>query len=223
MYTHVTHRKTIVLGLLVAFFVTLASSWYIHTMQSRVLAATQQKIAQQEEKLKVLTAIIAQDGANATVENIVRDCSSENRVKFDMQLGLLPQLRGAQLYEIEQLFNACGNFFAQRKAVMTAFLEREFEVYLELIEILSLFDSRANSVAYDVDGWGKRVALETQRSLLTTKLVEIQGTIIRALLHNVPITSDDMQATLVEGQKVKDELITLSSQIGELQSRVPTL
>ena len=160
---------------------------------------------------------------DAEVEKIITDCSSENRNRFDTQLSNLPKLRGQELVEMETLFNTCGNFFAERKAVMVLRLQSEYEVYNTLVSILATIDVRKATLTNDVAVWKELIALEMKRSELTTSLVKIQGTIIHSLKEKTPLSSDAMQATLVEGQKTKDALIALSAQIDTVRLRLPSL
>jgi uncharacterized coiled-coil DUF342 family protein len=125
-----------------------------------------------------------------------------------------------ELIEVEQLFNSCGNFYAERKAVMVTRLEREYEVYLDFIDVLSLVDEEESKVTYDVEGWGKLVEQEKKRSELSTSLVLIQGKIIDSLRKKTPISSDQMQLLLVEGKETKDALIKISSEIDDLREKV---
>ncbi len=196
-----------------AVCVFVFTAWYIQEMKSDIQSIATLKIAEQEKVLTTLAEVTDRDGADSVVEKIIQDCSSENRARFDTQLSRLPELRGAELVEMEQLFNACGNFFAERKAVMVARLKREYEVYLDLISILALVDSKEATLRYDTKTWGNLVLLEDERSVLSTKLVTIQGDIIRQLKLGTPLSSDTMQSTLVDGQKTKDTLIQLSERI----------
>ena len=202
------------------FISVLYVSWYVHSVQENIKVTTQLKIAEQKKVLGVLFEVINNDGADAVVEAIIKDCSIENREHFDTQLGNLANLKGQELVEMEQLFNACGNFFSERKAVMVARLQREYEVYLDLIEIFSAIDSNVEELTHNAGSWGTLVELETKRSVLSTKLVAIQGSIIDSLQVNVSINSDQMQATLVEGQRMKEELRVLSGEINQLRQAV---
>jgi hypothetical protein len=220
MYIKPSLRKPIygIIFLNVLFFVLF--SWYQYEEKEDVIALTKLEIARQESRLTALLEVIGRDGADEVVEGIIEDCSQENRSKFDTQLGRLPELKGPELIEMGQLFEACGNFFAQRSAVMVARLEREFEVHLKYIEILDAIDPHDTVDAYDLPTWSTLVALEVERSKLSTKLVDIQGKIIEDLRNNVPISADSMQTTLVDGQKTKEELIALSSRINTLRQEV---
>lgn len=219
-----TFQKKMTLSILIFLCVAAAlTSWYIHAMHSDIQTLTKLKLNEQEMRLKKLADVTSKDGADVVVEKIVVDCSSENRNRFDTQLSKLSQLRGAELFEMEQLFNTCGNFFAERKAVMVARLQREYEVYVDLISMLSLIDPRSASLSYHAESWKELVSLEAKRSELSTKLVQIQGAIIHSLKEKTSLSSDSMQATLVEGQKTKDALVSLSTRISALRQKIPAL
>lgn len=214
------HKKILAAALFFVFLTFLAASIYVKDVQSEYALKTQVKIAEQETKLASIAELTGRDGADAVVEEIIKDCNPENRQQFDSLLSKLAELNAVELKEIEQLFNTCGNFYAERKAVMVAKLAREYEVYLDFIEILSLIDEKAEKVTYDVEGWGSLVALEKNRSELSTELVTIQGRIIDELRKQTPISSDEMQLLLVDGKMTKDELISVSSDIDDLRQEI---
>jgi len=203
----------VVLALLGAAFTFLIASWYIRFEREDYVLHTQLKISEQETTLAAIAELTDRDGADAVVEKIIRDCSLENRDRFDTLLSKLAELRGSDLVEIEQLFDACGNFYAERKAVMTARFEREFEVYSDFIELLELIDGKADAYALDREAWGTLVTMEKERSELSSRLVSIQGEIIVALRTGTKVSSDEIQSLLVEAQQIKDRLGTLGESI----------
>jgi hypothetical protein len=217
------YKKVLVAVLLFVGVVLLCASWYIQNERSEYTLKTEVQIAEQETKLAAISELTDRDGADAVVEAIIKDCSPANRERFDFLLGKLGELRGAELGEIEKLFDACGNFYAERKAVMVARFEREFEVYQDYIEILDTVGNRADVYRDTEEKWSKLVAMEKERSVLSTRLVVIQGMIIEALRDGVLISSDQMQVMLVEGQQVKDTLNTLSKTIDEQRQSVLAL
>ncbi len=103
---------------------------------------------------------------------------------------------------------------------MVARFEREYEVYTDLIEILTHVEHEAPYLTYQTEAWSELVRLEKERSTLTTQLVEVQGTIIRALIDGTPVSSPDMQQLLGQGQEVKDALLFVSMQIDELRTDI---
>jgi predicted type IV restriction endonuclease len=214
------HKKLLAAALFFAFLTFLAASVYISDVQNDYALKTQLKISEQETKLAAIAELTGRDGADAVVEEIIKDCSIENRERFDTLLSSLAELNAQELIEVEQLFNSCGNFYAERKAVMVARLEREYEVYLDFIDILSLIDEEASKVTYNIEGWGNLVAQEKKRSELSTSLVSIQGQIIDSLRKKTPLSSDEMQLLLVEGKETKDALIKISTEIDDLREKV---
>lgn len=220
MHTLLAHKRLLAAALLFIFATFLAASFYIQNAQSEYVLKTQLKIAEQETKLAGIAELTGRDGADAVVEEIIQDCSQQNRERFDTLLGKLSQLHGSELSEVEQLFNACGNFFAERKAVMVARLEREYEVYTDLVDILTLYDEKAPTVTYDIEGWNELVDMEKKRSELSTRLVQVQGDIIQALRSGTAISSEEMQLLLAEGQQTKDTLSVLSLQIEQKRQAI---
>ena len=214
--------KTVMIagGAIFVFATILVASFILQQIQSEYVSATRLKIAEQETTLASLSELIGRDGAAEVVSAIIQDCSPANRERFDTLLGRLSTLQGAELREVEQLFNACANFYPERKAVMTARFEREYEVYVDLIDILTRVEQDAPYLTYQTEAWGELVRLEKERSTLTTELVEVQGTIIRALLDGTPVASTQMQQLLAQGQEVKDALLFVSMQIDTLRTDI---
>jgi hypothetical protein len=206
------HKKQIVFVLVFLFVTLFVVSLYIKDQRSDLVLQAKLKIAEQETVLTNIAGLARTDSADPVVAAIVQDCELQNRARFDELLGKLSTLRGAELLEVENLFNACGDYFAQQKAMMSARFEREYEVYLDFIDMLKLIDPKADGITYDTDGWKILVDKEKKRSELMVKLVAIQGDIIQAMKKNVSISSEEMQLLLVEGQQTRDALIGLATQ-----------
>lgn len=212
--------KAIAAGALFIFITILIASFVLKELQSDYVSATRIKIAEQETTLASLSELIGRDGADSVVSDIIQDCSPQNRERFDLLLGRLSTLQGQELREVEQLFNACANFYPERKAVMVARFEREYEVYMDLIDILTRVDNDAPYLTYQTTQWEQLVRLEKERSDLSTRLVDVQGTIIRALIEGTAVSSEQMQQLLGQGQEIKDSLVFTSMQIDELRASI---
>lgn len=217
------NKKTILKIILVLCIIIGFVFVYIRLHQEKFVAHTKLKISEQQTTLSSIALLTSKDGADNVVSKIIKDCSPENRALFDEKLSNLPQLKGQELVQMEQLFNACGNFFVERKAVMVARLNREYEVYADLIEIISVVGERFDESVYKKTQWEQLVALETKRSDLSSALVDVQGDIIRALKNNVTIASDQMQAELVEAQKTKQSLVAVTLEIDSLLQKILNL
>jgi len=216
-------KKLLILALCFAALTLFFASLYIKAEKEEFVINTQLKISEQETTLAAIAELTDHDGADAVVERIIRDCSIENRDRFDTLLSKLALLRGSELAEIEKLFDACGNFYAERKAVMVARFEREFEVYSDFIELLAVADTKTDRYEEDKEAWGSLVTMEKERSELSTRLVSIQGEIIVALRAGTSVSSDGIQTLLVEAQQIKDRLVELGSQIDQKRQEILSL
>lgn len=208
--------KQLILSLLFAGAIFLSASLYIDAKQDKYAQKTRMLIEQQKESLITSARHISRDGADDVVSGIIQDCSLEDRERFDMLLGKLSALRGSELQETKRLFDSCGSFFSERTSVMVIRFLREYEMYRDLVELLSLADPKADGITYTVEEWGTLAQLHTQRSTHSARLVALQGEIIDALIAGESMSSDDLQAKIVEGQQLREKLIGLSTEADSL-------
>lgn len=212
--------KYILFGLLGAGFLFFLVSLYVHVQESEYVSLVELRIAKQEAVLIAIAEVTDRDGADAVVSSVLKDCSTEDRQQFDQMLGSLAMLKGAELVKVNQLFSACGNFYAERKAMMVARFVREFEVYQDYVELRTLVDSRTLTITYPVESWLELVGLEQRRSDLFSELVQIQGEIITTLLDDVSIDSERMQKSVVRAQEVKDTISYTGAKIDTLRDAI---
>lgn len=210
-----TFGGLIVLG--VAFY---SVSLYIHTQQIEYVSMMKLLVSEQETTLVSIAEVTDRNGADAVVAKIIEDCATPDRQRFDELLGSLGSLNKTELVEVNQLFGSCGNFYAQRKSLMVARLNREFEVYEDYIKLLNVVDSRSEPVLYPVAQWEELVSLESQRSTLSSELVKIQKDIILALLDGVSIQSEQMLAEVNKAQEAKDTLSYVGVKIDTLREDI---
>jgi len=208
----------VILGIL--FYATSA---YVHTQQAEYVAQMELLIAKQEATLISIAEVTDRDGADAIVSAIVKDCDLPEREKFDDLLSRLGSLNRTQLVEVGQLFNACGNFYAERKAVMVARFVREFDVYRDYINLLTIVDSRTDTVTYPVEKWSELVQYEIQRSELSDDLVRIQDEIIQSLLADVPVQSEEILEMTSEATNARETLGFIGVKIDTLRESLISL
>jgi hypothetical protein len=211
------HIVGVLTGIGVVCFLT---SWYVHDAHAEYAVQMKLLIAEQSATLISIAEVTDRDGADAIVSAIIQDCAQEDRSRFDTLLGKLSTVNRAELVEVSQLFDSCGNYYSQRKAVMVARLDREYEVYREYVHLLSLVDAKAEKVTYPVEKWEELVTMEGTRSELSSSLVRIQDEIIIALLDNVPIDSEEMLAKISEAQDAQDTLAYTGSLIDVLREDI---
>jgi hypothetical protein len=207
-----------ILGLLGVLF--LGVSYYIQSQQSEYISMMKVLIAQQETTLTSIAEVTDRNGADAVVTAIIRDCQLEDRQRFDELLSSLQALNNKELSEVDNLFNACGDFYAQRKALMVARLSREFEVYEDYVVLLQVVDSREKTIEYPVEKWSQLVSFEKERSELSSELVSIQKDIIDALINGVSADAVSMKEKVAQAQEVKDNLSLLGVKIDALRDDV---
>jgi len=212
--------KYVFVSLLVIASIFYGVSLYVHAQQAEYVAMMKLLVSEQETTLVSIAEVTDRNGADATVAAIVKDCDTEDRQRFDELLGLLGELNRIELIEVDQLFGACGNFYAERKALMIARLNREFEVYEDYVALLDIVDSRSDGVLYPVAKWSELAVLETQRSVLSSELVTIQKDIILALLEGVSIQSEQMLSEVTKAQEAKDTLSYTGVRIDTLREDI---
>ncbi len=220
MHIKTNDRKLLIYASLLAGLLFLGASYYIHTKQVEYVSMMKLNIAKQEKTLATLSEITDRNGADAAVAEIIKDCDLEDRQEFDELLSRLGELNNNQLRRLDLLFDACGYFYAQRKALMTARLEREFEVYNDYVSLLNIVDSKEKKISYPVEKWGELVDLEKQRSSLSSDLVLIQKNIISALLNNVSVKSEEMKEQLTHAQEINDSLSLVGTKIDTLREEL---
>jgi len=212
--------KYMMTGLVVLGVLFLGASYYVQTQQAEYVSMMKVLIAQQETTLTSIAEVTDRNGADAVVADIIQDCELEDRKRFDELLSTLNTLNRSQLVEVDNLFNACGDFYAQRKLLMVARLGREYEVYKDYIGLLNVVDSKAQKVTYPIQKWSDLVDLEVKRSELSSNLVAIQKDIIDALLKKVSASSDEMKEKVAQAQVVRDNLSLVGVRIDTLREDV---
>ena len=182
------------------------------------------KIAKQETVLATVAEVTARGGADAVVSSIITDCSSGERGRFDTLLSTLDRgLTASELSELSRLFDRCGSFFAERKAVMVARMKREMEVYREFIDLLGTVTDGSPRERYEVDEWERLVAAEEQQSSFFSELVTLQGAIVTTLESGATADSDEVATLLQEVSQVRDSLAVATVQAAELRSDLNAL
>ncbi len=215
-----TGQKRILGMVVIAGVICLAVSWYVADRESDMQAALQVVIAEQETTLAALAELIDRDGADAVVTEIIKDCTPVERDRFDVLLGSLSTNTPTELQELDSLFSACGNYFAQRKAVMVARFEREVEVYGTYVSMYALLDSRADTAMYPVADWKRLVTLELERRVLVQRLVEIQRLIIDELLKGTQPKSEPIQLLLGDANEMREQVGFVGMQIDSLRESI---
>jgi hypothetical protein len=160
----------------------------------------------QKVHLRELALIVDRNGADETVAQIVLDCSE--RTEYETLLTDLATLNKSDLVKVQGLFESCGNFYNQRKALMVMKLSLVVEQYTELTQLLEgVQHTRAES--YQLEKWIELVELEKNRSTTLHDQTAIQAHIITLLISGTSANNKEVQALVKEAQSM-GELLTVN-------------
>jgi hypothetical protein len=216
---HVSGRQLIIGVIAVGiclYGINLYTKATVATKLEAASLALEANIAEQEVVLVTIADLAKQSGADEVTERIVVDCAPTERVRFESLLDKLStSISRAELLELDNLFFACGSYFADRKAVMVARLIREVAVYRDYIAL------RNRVLASDAVGedrvvlWQRIADDELLLSEDFNKLVNHQRDIIQALLAGKSRDSAEIAGTL---QAVTDTRNNMTVRISQIES-----
>lgn len=216
------YKYALVLGLLLVG-AAVAVQLIVKERLEDLTATIQVQIGEQQTLLTGIAQATARNGADATTESIIKDCSVSERNEFDDLLGKLDKgLSVTELTTLERLFGRCGNFFAQRKSVMVARLTREIDVYAALVDQLETLVGEEEVEVYKVETWRQLADEERKLSEHFAELVVIQDDIITTLLDGKSAQSDEIKTILTKAQETQGMLIVTSKQAAAIrESLIP--
>lgn len=205
---------------LVFFMVSLAVNERLSDLQLE----TKVLISEQETLLAAIAETTARNGADEITERIIKDCSLSERTQFDELLSNLNNgLNKSQLTELERLFGRCGNFFSERKSMMTSRLSREIEIYENYVNQLSNLSGEDKSEEYKVNEWKELSSLELKQSQLFSELVISQDQIISELLAGNSQSSEEITSILQNVGEIQQTLLVTKSQATSIRSGLVSL
>ncbi len=167
--------------------------------------------------LHELALITDSNGADEAIGRIVVDCG--RRSEFESLLISLATLSKKELVTLQGLFESCGSFYAERKALMVEKLERELESYTEYLSLLAILTTNKRSI-YEETKWVELVSLEKERSTLLTDQMVLQEKIISALISGATVGGKEVGALVGEAQGVGDLLMVAGQKIDALREDV---
>jgi hypothetical protein len=171
MRAYLSTHLSVALHAVVIAVVIIGAAWYIDHSRKETERALINRVDATVARIIELAVM---------TEKIVVDCP--RRVEFENSLQSLGTASRKDLITAQQLFESCGAFFAERKALMVAQLEREYatlESYLSLLgTVRDLTPREAGHYR-----WKDIVQLEQKRSALLIEQTSIQGEIISLLIE----------------------------------------
>lgn len=224
-YSRIT--AVIILGAVLISTILVLRSYLMHWVAKQnqaTLMSINVRIAEQEKVLVKITDLIQQNGADETLSKIITDCSSDERQQFDTLLGgLSAHVSGNQLTTLNTLFYKCGSFYAVRRAVMAARLQREVAIYADYVALQDELLSKATTSNTRVNQWLQLAAVELNLAEDFNHLVKLQGDIIAALMSGKTKNSPEITGTLTEVATTRDDMTILSKQIERFRQDLSAL
>ncbi len=215
MKSYLTTHLAVALHALIILIVIALSAWYIDASRSGVESKLSSRIEKTLVQIQSLAETTDRNGADALTERIISDCP--RRTEFENLLNGLNTATRRDLISAQQLFESCGAFFAERKALMVSTLEREYRILdSDLVLLETLRDLTPEETAFRK--WKDLVALEEERSALLNEQTTIQAEIIELLIEGGGNTR--IQELVRQAQDVGQSLTVVDSQIDTLRTNL---
>lgn len=206
-----THLFIASLALAVAMLL-VGTAWYTHHTQRAFELDIENKIDAQINTIQTLAELTDNNGADALTERIIVDCPKRQEFEsFLVRLNALPQ---KDLLLAQQLFDSCGAFYAERKALMVSRLEREYEIFVSYTELLKTLRDLTTEER-TLFGWSEVIELEKNRSSLLNDQVTLQSKVITLLLSRGAQMYKEVDVLLREADEVSQSLGVLDKQVEE--------
>jgi spore maturation protein SpmB len=215
------HIVIALLGALVAYFLI---NGLVDSRFSEIEQNTRSAIAEQEKIMVLVAETMARSGADEVTESIIKDCTLTERNEFDNLLANLNNgLSSTQLTQLERLFGRCGDFYAKRKAVMSARFTREIEVFALYVSQLAVIGADDAAQEYRVAKWEELAEAEQKLSDLFSELVLVQDEIIASLLSGNSADSEETQTILQRAGEIQQNLLVTNQQAAAVRSELVPL
>ena len=172
-----THVR-IALILLTLALASVVGAFVAHVRSEAAVASIRERMGESDRYMFELSELTDRNGADEAITGIIPAC--DRRAEYESLLVKLAELGKKDLLLLQNLFEACGAFDAQRKALMVAKLEREFESYKTFRSLLDEFGEEEAGERMTV--WEDIVIHEKHRSSLLNDLYGIQKSIISELI-----------------------------------------
>ncbi len=203
MKAYLERHIQIALHLLILASAIVVGSVTANYNQRHIEEEIVQRISKQSDYLYELALVTDRNGADVAIETIVADCG--RRDEFDALLIKLGSLHKKDLVTLQSLYDSCGNFYAERKALMVSKLERELESYTDHVSLLSILDADAIHTTR-LPEWEELIAHEKTRSSLLSEQSILQTKIISLLISGSPKESAEVNQLVRDAQDTWDLL-----------------
>jgi len=213
MKSYLSTHLLIALNALVIALIMVGTAWYIHSTKEETRTMLIGHINANTRTLVELAELTDRNGADELTAKIISDCPRRN--DFENQLNALGSASKKELLTIQQLFESCGAFYAERKALMVSRLEQVYAVLNNDLDLLETMRDLSGEERL-LYGWKNLIELEKTRSSLLTEQTSIQEEIITLLIQGTE-TRAHITELVGEAQSVNESLSITDVQIDELR------
>jgi hypothetical protein len=213
------NRKQLLIGLLIGGILAYVVSDLIvdkrlHDLQT----ALDTEIEIQSAELQNIASVLGSGGSVPDINAFIKECPSAEMTQYDTLLSALDKgLSKYQLTELYKLFNRCGDTAASRRAGTALLLEKQVDLYTQLVTQRAALGSYEESVN-TLSKWNLLVEKEKNISALFYSLVVAQEEILVALMENVSPTSLLVENIRARAQTVREELSVATQEVSELRA-----
>ncbi len=213
MKQYIQEHFAISMHALIVAILLVATAWYVDTTTDEIDSQLTGRIQEYEASLRELTEITDRNGIDESAPKILQDC--QRRQEFEDLLGRLGTLQKKDLILVQQLFESCGAFYAEQKALMVWRID---EIYTKLASDLVLLETVRDLTEEEKElrAWEQIVTLEKTRSEYLLEQASLQELIISALIASAP--SVEISDLVREAQSVNESLIVIDQQIDDLRT-----
>jgi hypothetical protein len=215
MKSYLTTHLTVALHAFVITLLVAVSAWYIDNAQNEIEQKLTSRIDETLVHIVNLAETTDRNGADELTERIITDCP--RRTEFETLLNGLNSATRRDLLSAQQLFESCGSYHAERKALMVAQLERESLMLSDDLALLAVIrDLTPREI--NLKTWNELIVLEKERSAFLTEQTDIQSEIISLLIEDSNTTR--IQELVRQAQNVNQSLSVIDTQIDALRSKL---
>jgi hypothetical protein len=183
-------------------------AWYVDRTHTAIELLLSERIHANQELLAHLMEITDRNGIDDKAPHIVSDC--QRRPEFEDLLSRLGSLPKKDLVLVQQLFESCGDFYAEQKALMVWRIEEIFTLLEGDLDVLGTIRDLTEDEE-EFRKWKSVVELEKTRSEHLFEQTNLQEKIISALIAGVP--SGEITELVRDAQAVNESLTVIDQQI----------
>lgn len=213
MNSYLTTHFVIAMNALILAVIVGISGWYIDMQGRNLERALTSHVDETVMRITTLAELTDRNGADEITERVSADCP--RREEFEGLLSRLASLQSKELLATQQMFESCGSFYAERKAIMVSHLKREYEALVTDLNYLKVLRDLKQSEVVLFD-WSRLIEYEEKRSEFLREQTELQADILTLLIHGE--ATKEVSERAAQAQNVAESLRVVDAEIDSLRA-----